>query len=111
MSRSHDLPAPEPAHGTARWVSRFDRTGLASIAINEVAYTVMVLRDGGRLIGFRLRKDDATTYDVLEGGPNGLRCDCPDATYHPERPGGCKHVAALVTLLLNDTPEAKGGAR
>jgi uncharacterized Zn finger protein len=26
-------------------------------------------------------------------------CDCPDATYHPERPGGCKHGAALRAAL------------
>jgi hypothetical protein len=25
--------------------------------------------------------------------------DCPDATFHPERPGGCKHVAALRAAL------------
>jgi hypothetical protein len=27
------------------------------------------------------------------------RCDCPDATYRPDRPGGCKHVVALRQTL------------
>jgi uncharacterized Zn finger protein len=26
-------------------------------------------------------------------------CDCPDATFHAERPGGCKHVLALKAAL------------
>jgi hypothetical protein len=33
------------------------------------------------------------------------RCDCPDATYRGNRPGGCKHVNALRQVLpaLADT--------
>jgi hypothetical protein len=26
-------------------------------------------------------------------------CDCPDHTFHPERPGGCKHMRALAAAL------------
>jgi hypothetical protein len=26
-------------------------------------------------------------------------CDCPGHTFHPERPGGCKHRSALRAAL------------
>ena len=32
-------------------------------------------------------------------------CDCPDATFRPDRPGGCKHRRALAKLLA-ERPEA-----
>jgi hypothetical protein len=42
------------------------------------------------------RKTDGTAYDL----PADLSgCDCPDATYHPERPGGCRHQRALAAGL------------
>lgn len=35
------------------------------------------------------------------------RCDCPDATYRPGRPGGCRHKVALrLTLTPLQTPVA-----
>ena len=39
-------------------------------------------------------------YDVGTAGPHGWTCDCPDATFRPDRPGGCKHVNALRSALL-----------
>jgi hypothetical protein len=40
-------------------------------------------------------KADGTLYDVDCEQAWGWQCDCPDATFRPERPGGCKHVRAL----------------
>jgi hypothetical protein len=48
--------------------------------------------------GFRLTKPDGTVYD-LDTTEEPWVCDCPDATFHPERPGGCKHCAALRAAL------------
>jgi hypothetical protein len=45
--------------------------------------------------GFRLTKADGTVYDVDTSAPWGWQCDCADATYRPERPGGCKHAGGL----------------
>jgi hypothetical protein len=41
---------------------------------------------------------DASAYDVLvyEGE---LLCHCPDSTYRPDRPGGCRHAKALAAAL------------
>jgi hypothetical protein len=69
--------------------------GIGILAINGVPYVILHLSSG---IGFRLEQGDRTTYDVnTEADP--WTCDCPDATFHPERPGGCKHVAALRAAL------------
>jgi hypothetical protein len=38
-------------------------------------------------------------YDVATVEEHVWTCDCPDATYQPERPGGCKHVKALRAAL------------
>jgi hypothetical protein len=65
--------------------------GTGVLAINGTPYTVLRLSSG---VGYRLEKDDRTSYDVNTEG-EVWTCDCPDATFHPERPGGCKHAAAL----------------
>jgi hypothetical protein len=53
--------------------------------------------DGGKCVGFRLRKfNSAEVYDL----PRALdSCTCADATYRPERPGGCRHQHALQQAL------------
>jgi hypothetical protein len=53
--------------------------------------------DGGKCVGFRLKKfNSSEVYDV----PRTLdACTCADASYRPERPGGCKHQAALRQAL------------
>jgi hypothetical protein len=62
------------------------------------AYLVHQLRDDGRLVGFRLEKADGTVYDLAADLSS---CDCPDGTWHPERPeGGCKHQKALRAALI-----------
>jgi hypothetical protein len=93
-------PATRPAHGTARWLTRPNgRREGGVLAINGTAYEVLPLFDGEVLVGYRLLKADATMYDIETAGPRGWTCDCPDATFHPERPGGCKHVQALKVVL------------
>jgi hypothetical protein len=61
------------------------------------AYLVSPVLDYGRLAGWTLKKADGKVYDL----PADLSsCDCPDGTYHPERPGGgCKHRKALAKAL------------
>jgi hypothetical protein len=51
------------------------------------------------VFGYRLTKPaDLASYDICTH-EQPWKCDCPDATFHPERPGGCKHVAALRAAL------------
>ena len=89
--------ATTPATGTARWVTRPNAEHVGGVlAINGTAYEVLPLFDGAALVGYRLLKADATMYDL----PADLSgCDCPDHAFHPERPGGCKHMSALRAAL------------
>jgi hypothetical protein len=77
-------------------VEPFDYNGRGRIAINGTEYTVEQRFDFGEeafaLCSYRLTKADGTTYDLDAG--NGLGCSCADHTWHPERQGGCKHMAA-----------------
>jgi hypothetical protein len=98
-----------PVSVTARFVGGatrqdvLDGSAVLSIATgddtdrDESAYWCQAIYDGDRCIGFRLRKfASAEMYDL----PRDLSsCDCPDQTYRPERPGGCKHMAALRQAL------------
>jgi hypothetical protein len=68
--------------------------------LREMARQCLILsRAVEALVGYRLLKANATMYDVGTTAPHGWTCDCPDATFHPERPGGCKHVSALRAAL------------
>ncbi|HEX5270533.1 MAG TPA: hypothetical protein VFW33_08615 [Gemmataceae bacterium] len=64
---------------------------------DETAYWCLALFTGDVCTGFRLTKfASGEVYDL----PRSLDgCDCPDRTYKPERPGGCKHMAALRQAL------------
>ena len=64
---------------------------------DENAYWCLALYDGDRCTGFRLAKfRTGERYDL----PRDLSsCDCADHTYRPERPGGCRHMAALRQAL------------
>jgi hypothetical protein len=71
------------------------------------------LSNDGRTVGMRLSRPvadgdgnaTAKQIDVDFTDSFGWRCDCEDATYRPNRPGGCKHVASLrqVAELLRGT--------
>jgi hypothetical protein len=48
--------------------------------------------------GYKIQKDEGYGDEITEHYdlPKTLNsCDCPDAIYRSERPGGCKHQAAL----------------
>ena len=64
---------------------------------DETAYWCLAVYDAGRCVAFRLVKfGTGEQYDL----PRDLSsCDCPDRTYKPERPGGCKHMVALRQAL------------
>jgi hypothetical protein len=87
-----------PVSGNCRWVLPIGEVGTGVLAINGRNYTVTVLRGPNGVLGYRLVKADGTTYDVCTTEEHWT-CDCPDATFQPERPGGCKHVAALRAAL------------
>jgi hypothetical protein len=60
-------------------------------------YWLRILFDHGepfavQLVRFGGHEQYAINLDTEE-------CDCPDGTYNPDRPGGCKHVVALRQTL------------
>lgn len=72
---------------------------------NGAFYDVLPLS----LTGYRLRKvSTGDVHDVDCTPAWGWQCDCGDATFRPERPGGCRHVAALREALASlwDVKEA-----
>src|SRR5690349_11118793 len=85
--------ATRPAAGLCRWLTRPNaRHEGGMLEINGTPDEVLPLYDGEQRVGHRLLKEDGSMYDL----PADLSgCDCPDATFHPERPGGCKHRGAL----------------
>ena len=88
----------KPASGSCRWVVSIGEADTGVLAINGTSYTVTVLRDPNGIVGYRMVKADGTAYDLCTTEEH-WSCDCPDATFQPERPGGCKHVAALRAAL------------
>jgi hypothetical protein len=99
--------ATTPATGTFRWAVQPTESHPGCLVITTTdsrtgkpkatAYLVHPVLDNGRLVGWTLKKADGKLYDL----PADLSsCDCPDGTYHPERPeGGCKHRKALDKAL------------
>jgi hypothetical protein len=89
--------ATRPVSGLCRWLSKPNAQHEGGVlAINGTPYELLPLYDGQARVGYRLLKADGAMYDL----PADLSgCDCPDATYHPERPGGCKHAAAVRAAL------------
>jgi hypothetical protein len=99
----------QPVNVTARFVGGatrqdvLDGSAVLSIATgddtdrDESAYWTSAVYDGDRCVAFRLVKfGTGEQYDL----PRDLSaCDCPDHTYRSERPGGCKHMAALRQAL------------
>jgi hypothetical protein len=100
--------ATRPVSGGCRWacqpgVGKAAHPGVLVVTstdaqgnLNVGTFTVSEHRDAGRLVGYRLTKPDGQVYDL----PADLSaCDCPDGTYHSERPGGCRHRKALRAAL------------
>ena len=55
--------------------------------------------------GFQFVKRDGTTYEVELDAPYPS-CSCPDHTFRPNRPGGCKHIRGLQAALAELNPVA-----
>jgi hypothetical protein len=92
----------KPISGRCSWIlqpgdGKHPHPGI--ISINGTAYSFEEVLDGLSLLGFRLRKKDGVCYDIDVSAGYGWTCDCPDGTYHPERPGGCKHAKAVKAAL------------
>ena len=73
----------------------------------EKAYWTQAIFEGAggdRCVGFRLTAFvSGEVYDL----PRDLSsCDCPDRTFKSERPGGCRHMAALRQALPTVTGNA-----
>jgi hypothetical protein len=97
--------ATRPATGSVRWAVQPTDTHPGCLVITSAdargkvtvsASLVYVVVEYGRVLGYQLRKADGTIYDLAADLSS---CDCPDATFHPERPGGCKHQKALKAAL------------
>jgi hypothetical protein len=70
-------------------------------AQGEALYWAEARLDGGRIVGATLQKfADGDRHYVHLDGPTAPRCTCEDATYRPDRPGGCRHVNALRMALV-----------
>jgi hypothetical protein len=97
MSNATRSPRPvKPVGGTARWLRNNlgKPDGQSVLEINGRSYWLTVLRDGERVVGFRLEKfGGGTTYDV---NAETWECSCPDATYRERQ---CKHSKALQAAL------------
>lgn len=74
-------------------------TGTGLLTIDGQSYVLVRFRAEGKTVGMRLMKYDAKTEKVkmvdVDFRVKPWACDCEDATYRSERPGGCKHVVAL----------------
>ncbi len=80
-------------HGTCSWLPD-EANGNRVLEINGTAYEVEALVGGYRL--YRWKGAEIKTIDI---DAQTWQCDCEDATFRPERPGGCKHVRALKAAL------------
>jgi hypothetical protein len=104
-----DKPLAE-VHGSCRWIElphamADSPARRGRLSINGVVYLCLellcpetALPIGWQLVRPAVKRIDAASYDVLIC--NGeLLCHCPDSTYCPDRPGGCKHMRALAVAL------------
>lgn len=89
-------PATEPVRGSVLASVRI-RTDKG--AVSEFGVSFPKPDPAVAVAAVRLVKDDGEIYDVALGTDGLVRCDCADGTFHPERPGGCKHIVALRALI------------
>lgn len=69
------------------------------LEIDGVEYEVEDLEGRGFRL-YRWKGRDIVAYDIdTHTDWGGWQCDCPDGTYRPNRPGGCKHAVALRAAL------------
>jgi hypothetical protein len=101
MSTTRTRKPLEAVHGVCNWILQPAGRRPGILSINDIAYLVEVLRHEGQPYGFRLSRQDARKGAEHEYQlPVDLTdCDCPDAVYNAERPGGCKHRQALAVAI------------
>jgi hypothetical protein len=76
---------------------RYDAAeGVGTVCFGGRMYLLEAIRDGRRTVGLSFGPLDGTDrrHDVDFTAEFGWRCDCEDATFNGDRPGGCKHVNA-----------------
>jgi hypothetical protein len=78
---------------------------------DERAYWCKALYAGDQCVGFRLTKFGGETTEVYDLPRDLSSCDCPDHTYRPQRPGGCRHMIALRQALPTVTGTAPAVVR
>jgi hypothetical protein len=71
----------------------------AVLEIASVPYQLTAVRDGERVLAYRLPRPAAPRAYVIDVTTEAWRCDCPDATYRRRE---CKHVRALTKALAVD---------
>jgi hypothetical protein len=87
----------------------YDRSsGTGYVFLNCRMYVLEAIRDVGRTTGLSFLPLDeiGRKHDVDFTAEFGWRCDCEDATYNPQRPGGCKHVVSCRLMAQ----QLKGGS-
>jgi hypothetical protein len=100
----------QPATGSCRWAARPTATQPGELVITAIlgngqevteSYTVADNCQDGNLLGYRLTKQDNTTYDL----PVSLNdCSCPDFVYNRAHATTvdlrlCKHCRGLAVAL------------
>lgn len=97
----------EPVNPDVELQAYSHENGLGVLRIDGKRYAIGRIKDdAGRTIGMRLIRpldpkepdhdgDGLKRLAVDFTDPHGWSCSCEDATYRPDRPGGCRHVVAL----------------
>jgi hypothetical protein len=105
-------PAPRvnPVQVSARWIRNnlHKPDGQSVVEVNGSTYWLTVLRDGGRVAGYRLEKFGTygqVCYDLAAvAGP--WSCECGDYLYRRAEQADpalrqCKHIAGVRRLLAD----------
>jgi hypothetical protein len=70
-------------------------------ARQEVFYWATAITASGRVVALDLQKFGRLPgEDRHRATLDPLACDCEDATYRPDRPGGCRHVNAVRQAMI-----------
>ena len=92
----------EPVDPVVELVEYDLETGTGIVQIDEHRYVMIRFRDQGKTIGMRLTrfcsKKGLRKIDV-DFTAKPWACDCEDAAYRSERPGGCKHIVAMRKVI------------
>jgi hypothetical protein len=93
----------KPVSGTARWIAKpsgptlWGRLSITNVNNKTTEYDFEAIREGEKIVGFGLVKDDDEIYDI-EITRYGWQCNCPDACWSDRE---CKHVKAIRAALAH----------